>query len=57
MLKSVQDLPVGPVVRNLPANVGDTSVIPGPVRFHMLLGNKAHAPQLVSPVEPESCNY
>ena len=57
MLNSVQDLPVGPVVRNLPANVGDTSLIPGPGRFHMLLGNKAHAPQLVSPVEPESCNY
>ena len=26
----------GPVVKNLPANVGDTDSIPGPGRFHML---------------------
>jgi len=32
------DLPGGPVV-NLPANAGDTSLIPGPARFHMLPGN------------------
>ena len=28
--------PGGPVVKNLPANTGDMSLIPGPVRFHML---------------------
>ena len=27
------DLPGGPVVKNLPANVGDTGSIPGPGRF------------------------
>jgi len=32
-------LPSGPVVKNLPANAGGTGSIPGPRRFHMLLGN------------------
>ena len=27
-------LPAGPVVKNLPANAGDTGSIPGPGRFH-----------------------
>ena len=27
----------GPVVKNLPANAGDTSLIPGPGRFHVLV--------------------
>ena len=31
--------PGGPVVKNLPASVGDTGSIPGLVRFHMLQGN------------------
>ena len=32
-------LPRGPVVRNLPASVGNTALIPGPGRFHVLRGN------------------
>ena len=32
-------LPGGPVVKNLPCNMGDTSSIPGPGRSHMLWGN------------------
>ena len=28
------DLPGGPVVKNLPANAGDTGSIPDPARFH-----------------------
>ena len=28
-----------PVVKNMPANAGDTGSIPGPERFHMSLGN------------------
>ena len=32
--KSVQDSPGGPVVKNLPANEGDTGLIPDPERFH-----------------------
>ena len=28
-------LPYGPVVKNLPANAGDTGSIPGPGRFHL----------------------
>ena len=30
-----QDIPGGSVVKNLPANAGDTGSIPGPGRFHM----------------------
>ena len=33
------DFPDGPVVKNLPANAGDTGSIPGPGRFHMLHGS------------------
>ena len=48
----------GPVVKNLPANAGDTSSIPGPGRFHMLWGNWARVPQLLKPtgLEPMLCN-
>ena len=38
----------GPVVKNLPANVGDMGSIPGLGRSHMPQGNEAHAPQLLS---------
>ena len=34
--------------RDLPANAGDMSSIPGLGRFHMLQSNKACAPQLLS---------
>ena len=33
------DFPGGLVNKNLPANAGDTSSIPGPGRFHMLQSN------------------
>ena len=33
------DLPGGPVVKNPPANAGDTGSIPGSGRFHMLRSN------------------
>ena len=32
-------LPGSPVVRNLPASIGNTGLIPGPGRFHVLQGN------------------
>ena len=44
----VQDFPGGTVVKNLPANAGDTGSSPGLGRFHMLWSNKACAPQLLS---------
>ena len=44
----VQDVPSGPVVKNLPCSEGDTSSIPGPGRFHMLQSNWACAPPLLS---------
>ena len=44
-----QDFPGGPAVKNLPAKAGDTSLIPGPGKFHMPQGNKAGAPKLLNP--------
>ena len=35
----VQDFPGGLVVKNLPANAGDTGSIPVPGRFHKPWGN------------------
>ena len=37
------------VVKNLPANAGDMSLIPGLGRSHRVQSNKAHVPQLLSP--------
>ena len=42
------DFPGGTVVKNLPANAGDTGSSPGPGRSHMLQSNKARVPQLLS---------
>ena len=42
------DFPGGAVVKNLPANAGDTGSIPGPGRSHMPWSNEARAPQLLS---------
>ena len=39
------DFPHRPVVKNLPANAGDTGWIPGLRRFYMLWGNYAHVLQ------------
>ena len=40
------DFPSAPVVKNLLVNAGDMGLIPGLGRFHMLLSNQAHVPQL-----------
>ena len=37
--QSVRDFPGGTVVKNPPANAGDTGSIPGLGRFHMLRSN------------------
>ena len=42
------DFPGGTVVKNPPANAGDTGSIPGPGRSHMPRSKKARAPQLLS---------
>ena len=39
----------GNVDKNPSANAGDTGLIPGSGRLHMLRGNRAHVPQLLSP--------
>ena len=44
-----QDLPGGPEVRNPPANAGDRGSIPGPGRFYMPQGDRAHLPRLLKP--------
>ena len=36
---SAWDFPGGPMVKNLPANAGDTGLISGPGRSHMPWGN------------------
>ena len=38
-MKVTWDIPGGPVVKNLPANAGDTGSISGPGRSHMSGGN------------------
>ena len=47
-LPYVLGFPGGTVVKNLPANAGDTGSSPGPGRFHMPRSNKAPVPQLLS---------
>ena len=40
-----EDVPAGPVEKNLPCNAGDSGSIPGPGTkkdFHMLQSNRAH---------------
>ena len=37
------------MVKNLPANAGDTGSVLGPGRFHRPRGHQAHEPQLLSP--------
>ena len=44
----IKDFPDGAVAKNPPANVGDTGLIPGLGRFHVLWSNQAHVPQLLS---------
>ena len=46
--KNPLGFPGGAVVKNLPANAGDTGLSPGPGRSHMPRSNEAHAPQLLS---------
>ena len=48
------DFPGGAVDKNLHASVGDTVLIPGLGRFHMLWSNYVHMPQLLKPVCPRA---
>ena len=43
----MSNFPGGPMVKNLPANAGDTGSILDPGRSHLSQGNEAHAPQLL----------
>jgi len=45
----VMGFPGGPLVKNPSANAGDTGLMPGPGRVHILWRNQARAPQLLSP--------
>ena len=44
------DFPGGTVDKNLPANAGDTGLIPGPGRFLMPQSNQAQALQVLKPM-------
>ena len=46
--KHSQDFPCGAVVKNPPANAGNTGSSPDPGRSHMPWSNEARAPQLLS---------
>ena len=46
--------PEGLVVKNLPANAGDTGSISDPGRYHMPRGNEACVPQLLCPQTTET---
>ena len=48
VIKLYGDFPGGTVVKNLPANGGDTGSSPGPGRSHTPWSNEAHVPQLLS---------
>ena len=60
------DFPGGPVVKNPPANVGDTGLIPGPGRSHIpwvtklvhhsywAPSSRDHVPQQEKPVQREA---
>ena len=43
----------GAMVKNLPANAGDTGSSPGPGRSHTPQSNKARVPQLLKPAHLE----
>ena len=43
----MRGFPGGPVVNNLPANAGDTGLIPGLGKYHMPQSTKSLPPQLV----------
>ena len=45
---SIQGFPGGAVVKNPPANAGDTGSSPDPGRFHMPQSSWAREPQLLS---------
>ena len=48
MKQGGRGFPGGSVVKNPPANVGDTGSIPDLGRSHMMQSNQAHEPQLLS---------
>ena len=57
---TLRDFPGGTVIKNLPANVGNTGPSPGPGRSHMPQSNWARVPQLLSlhsRAKPVSHNY
>ena len=48
-MKRDKDFPGGLVVKNLPANAGDTDSIPGLGRPHIQQSSWAHVPQTAEP--------
>ena len=54
-LNWTEGFPGGPVVKSPPCNVGDTGLIHGPGRSHMLWGN--YWSPCATTTEPMCCNY
>jgi len=50
-----RDFPGDPVVKNPPANAGNTGSIPDPGRFHVPRGKYWARAQLLKPVHPRAC--
>ena len=53
VLRSEHHFPCGPVVKNPPANSGDTGPIPGPEKPHLPWSSQAHQLRPLSPPSPE----
>ena len=53
-INNFQDLPGGPVVKNLPANAGDTGSVPRLGRSHVPRSNETQEPQLLKTARPSS---
>ena len=51
----VRDFSGDLVVRNLPANAGDTGLVPALGSFHMAWGNWTHASPALKPTHPKAC--
>ena len=48
VVSDTQDVPGGALDKNLPANAGDTGLIPGSGRFHMSRSSEACVPKFLS---------
>ena len=53
-MRIFQDFPSDQMLKNLPANAGDSDFILSPIRPHMLQNNQAHVPRAYVPPQDKS---